>query len=214
MNFSKDIIVDQAVELVREKGWGALSARSLAARIGCSVIPIYSTVGSMDAVKGAVVDACVGLAMRRGEHPYTDCRYVNHGVGFITLARDEANLFLALIRHGVSYGGFDRYHSFLRELAHADPRFAELTESQVDILFERHWVYTFGLAVSFFFSVVTMQSNREIIEHLVSAGSVLIYGVLSGLSNCGSDESVVIWEDLFKKIGVSIPSVGRIKILE
>ncbi len=214
MNFSKDIIVDQAVELVREKGWSALSARSLAARIGCSVMPIYSAVGSMDAVKREVVDACVELAMRRGEQSYTDCRYVNHGVGFITFARDEANLFLALIRHGVSYGGFDRYHSFLRDLAHADPRFAELTECQVDTLFERHWVYTFGLAVSFIFSVVTMQSTREIIEHLVSAGSVLIYGVLSGLSNYGSDGSIAVWEELFKKIGVSIPQVGRIEILE
>jgi hypothetical protein len=43
---------------------------------------------------------------------------------------------------------------------------------------------------------------------------VLIYGVLSGLSNYGSDGSIAVWEELFKKIGVSIPQVGRIEILE
>lgn len=46
--YSKDLILDKAIEMARNVGFQKLSMRDLAAYIGCSVMPIYSNFDSRE----------------------------------------------------------------------------------------------------------------------------------------------------------------------
>ena len=45
---SKDEIIDAAVEVLRDGGFSAVNARSVARKLGCSTQPIYFSFQSMD----------------------------------------------------------------------------------------------------------------------------------------------------------------------
>ena len=67
----KDVL-DAALAIVRERGEGALSARTVAERAGCSVQPIYSQFGDMRQLVCALYDharAWVAAGDRGSEQP-------------------------------------------------------------------------------------------------------------------------------------------------
>lgn len=53
--FNKESIVEAAYELAKEKGLSAITARSVANRLGCSVAPIYVNFATIDDLTKAVV---------------------------------------------------------------------------------------------------------------------------------------------------------------
>ena len=53
---SKDEIIDAAVEVLRDGGFSAVNARSVARKLGCSTPPIYFSFQSMDELKAALCD--------------------------------------------------------------------------------------------------------------------------------------------------------------
>ena len=49
--FTKEEILKSALDIIREKGMSALTARSLAAKLGCSVKPIFGLFRNMEEVQ-------------------------------------------------------------------------------------------------------------------------------------------------------------------
>lgn len=68
--FTKEEILDAAVEIVKAYGADALTARSLAARLGSSARPIFTVYPNMDELRADVI--------RRAKAVYS--RYVNRGL--------------------------------------------------------------------------------------------------------------------------------------
>ena len=62
---SRDAIVDAAVEVLREGGFSAVNARSVAKKLGCSTQPIYSSFQNMDELKAALRARAIGLHTQR-----------------------------------------------------------------------------------------------------------------------------------------------------
>lgn len=90
-------ILDTAWMIVREEGYESINARSIAARIGCSVQPIYSYYKNMDELK----DALYAKAMEYyNEYIYkrVDAERCLESMGEanIQFARGEINLFRML----------------------------------------------------------------------------------------------------------------------
>ncbi len=54
-----DDVVDAAIAILREDGLGAVSMRSVAARLGVSPFPLYSRVGSKEGLLDAIADRLV-----------------------------------------------------------------------------------------------------------------------------------------------------------
>ena len=52
--FTSEAILEAAYSLTREKGWAAVSARSIAKKLGSSTMPIYSTLKSMEEIERMV----------------------------------------------------------------------------------------------------------------------------------------------------------------
>ena len=57
--FTKEEIVQAALELVSEKGMEALTARDLGARLGSSARPVFTVFQSMEEVQRQVRDAAM-----------------------------------------------------------------------------------------------------------------------------------------------------------
>ena len=99
IKFTKDDVVRCAVDIVREQGAGSLSARNIAAALGCSPQPIFSCFDSMDGVREAVIKAAgeiyanyIDQELARGKYPPYKCS----GMAYIRLAREERELFRLL----------------------------------------------------------------------------------------------------------------------
>ena len=97
--FTKEEITDAAVRVVRKKGSSALTARSLAAELGCSVKPIFGAFKNMDEVRSEVIKASekiyrdrLAQAEKDGKNP----PYKSAGLAYIKFAKEEKELFKLL----------------------------------------------------------------------------------------------------------------------
>jgi AcrR family transcriptional regulator len=107
VEMTKDKILKEALELVREQGIDVLTARNLAQRLNCSTQPIYSVCGGMEQLKNAVYTMAVEFTISYMKN-YTDEKNspaLNLGIGFLHLARNEKQLFKTVYLSG--YKMFD-----------------------------------------------------------------------------------------------------------
>lgn len=88
-------MTEAALQIVREEGSSALTARALAARLGCSVKPVFSLFKNMEEVQQAVLGAAHDLYqgyleedMAGGKYP----PYKASGMAYIRFAKEEKEL--------------------------------------------------------------------------------------------------------------------------
>lgn len=97
--FTKDEIIDAALCVIRESGGSALTARALAAKLGCSVKPIFGLFKNMDEVQQEVIKAAARLYQKKMVQEISEKRYPPYkavGISYIRFAKDEKNLFKLL----------------------------------------------------------------------------------------------------------------------
>lgn len=96
MKFTSEEIIAAALSLVREQGEGALNARALAGRLGCSTQPIFCNYATMEELRDAVLQAAytyyhhaLQAEMAKGRYP----AYKASGMLYISFAVNEPHLF-------------------------------------------------------------------------------------------------------------------------
>ena len=94
VRFTREEIIRAALDITRESGPEALTARSLAARLDCSAKPIFGLFRSMDEVQQEVLKAgyqfygeAIARAMESGEYP----PYKASGMAYIDFARRRSS---------------------------------------------------------------------------------------------------------------------------
>lgn len=97
--FTREEIIQAALDLTAEKGVGALTARSLAQRLGSSAKPIFGLFANMEEVQQEVVKAAnlryqeyLRQDMSAGRYP----PYKASGMAYIRFAREQKELFKLL----------------------------------------------------------------------------------------------------------------------
>lgn len=148
IRFTKEDIIEAALELVRREGEGAINARAIAAQLGCSTQPLFREYSSMDDIRRDVF----GRAWEKyGEYikrisAAADRTYKGTGMAYIKFAMDEPELFRMIFmcdRRGTDPGQDPTIDYVLESLMSA----AEFTRDEA-IRFHRHmWIYVHGLAV-------------------------------------------------------------------
>ena len=105
VKFTREEIIRAALDIVRETGPEGLTARSLAARLGCSVKPIFGLFRSMEEVQQEVLAAgyrlygqTIAQAMEAGKYP----PYKASGMAYIAFAQQEKPLFRLLFMRDLS----------------------------------------------------------------------------------------------------------------
>lgn len=93
---TKEMVVDAAFQLAREGGMERVLVKDIAARLGCSVQPIYSYCRNMDGLRRDVA-ARVSAFVRECLAPGGG--FQSTGRAYVRLAREEPELFKIFILH-------------------------------------------------------------------------------------------------------------------
>lgn len=102
---SKETVIDAAVDVLREDGFSAINARSVAKKLGCSTQPIYHSFRNMEELKTALTERAIQMHTQRvreslRSHEGNDSRYSSYGMGFVKFAAEEKQFFRWLYLEG------------------------------------------------------------------------------------------------------------------
>ena len=108
---SKDDIIDAAIDVLRDDGFSAINARSVAKKLGCSTQPIYFSFKNMEELKSALTERAIEMHTKRvrdslRSHEGNDSRYSSYGMGFVKFAAEEKQLFRWLYLEGKQLGPY------------------------------------------------------------------------------------------------------------
>ena len=149
--FTREQIVSSALELVREQGMEALTARGLGEKLGASSKPIFSWFRSMEQVQAAVMEAAdqvyqtyLKSGMQEGKYP----PFKAAGMAYIRFAKEEKQLFQLLFMRDRSHEPHQEKEgaevaALMTELVQKN---AGLNEQSARMLYLENWIYVHGIA--------------------------------------------------------------------
>ena len=149
---TKEDIINAAFELVRSDSAGALSARAVAAKLGCSTQPVFSNFPGMRELYEAVIAKAWGLYaertsadMRSGRYP----PYKASGMAYIAFAVDEPELFkLLFMRDRIADGDADR-NTVVDGVIAAIMSALGISRALAERFHNEMWIFVHGLAVMY-----------------------------------------------------------------
>lgn len=154
---TKEMVVNTAFEIARNKGMDQVMVKNIADKIGCSVQPIYSYCKNMDGLRQNVIEQVNCFIQEYiAAHINKDDLFRSTGRSYIQLAQEEPHLFKIFILHQ------RRGISSLNDLyqAETNPRTAEVIANNLHINAEQAkqlhlnmLIYTIGIGT--IFSVTT-----------------------------------------------------------
>lgn len=93
---SREMLIEAGLNVLRKKGFEAVSARNVAKEAGCSTQPVYQYFGNMDKLKAALKEAASQLYIDSVQS-YLDSGeyfpYASYGMGYVKFAEVEKRLF-------------------------------------------------------------------------------------------------------------------------
>lgn len=152
--YTREEIVQIALDLVSEKGIGALNARNLGAALGTSTRPVFTAFKNMNELTEEVKIA----AMHRfDEYAKNDPEtgvpaFKNVGMQMILFATEQPKLFQLLYmtenEQSVSFDNiFDKLGGTSQKCLEFIMRDYGLTMEESKLLFRSVWMFTFGIGV-------------------------------------------------------------------
>ena len=149
--FTREEIIDAALDMVSEKGMAGLTSRDLGAKLGSSARPIFTVFKNMEEVQQEVLRA----AMKKFESHareamcYTPA-FKQLGMQMILFAMEEPRLYRLLFMEGNGEAkNFEQVFDELGETAvvcmEAIQRDYGLDAEGAKALFEHVWIFTFGI---------------------------------------------------------------------
>ena len=149
VKFTKDEMVAEAVQVVRNGGIDRLTAKSLAAQLGTSTQPIFTCFATMDAVKAEVTAAAERIYDGYAAKGLADPRpFFGFGMQYIQFARTEPQLYRLLFLNPDGPDG-GAMAAMTHSLALVRPSMMEIyriTAAEADRYFRDLWLVVHGLA--------------------------------------------------------------------
>ncbi|MBL1230772.1 TetR/AcrR family transcriptional regulator [Enterococcus sp. BWB1-3] len=146
---TKDQILNAAYDVVATEGFSKLTARNIAAKMKCSTQPIYLEFENMDDLKEALFDKIHSyLSTEVFPEKHTGNTIIDLALNYIHFAKKESKLYRALYLE--EYGGGQRMQEFsynyFSSAVKKDPKYAELTDKQINSLHMGTWIVATGVA--------------------------------------------------------------------
>ena len=148
--FTKDIIIDAALNVLRRNGGGTVAARQIAAELGCSTQPVFSCYPNMDELNADLelkVHQLYDSYITRGLEQESAFKGV--GMSYLAFARDEPQLFKLLF--------MDSGHRTFSTALEIDENRERILNSVIQaygldrqcaqVLYLETWIFTHGVAV-------------------------------------------------------------------
>lgn len=149
--FTREEIIQAALDIVSQKGMEGLTARELGEKLGSSARPIFTVFRNMEELQGEIRDA----AMKRFEEFETESFqqmpvFKQIGMKMVLFGSQEPKLYqLLFMSEDQSRTEFDDIFGKLGSTADLCIRAVQedydLDPEQARVLFENVWIYTFGI---------------------------------------------------------------------
>jgi AcrR family transcriptional regulator len=205
VEFTREKILENAFILLREEGPQGITARNVAERMGGSTQPIYRNFASKAELEKAVAERAKEYAVDRIlEYSAVEAEpFFGIGMGYLTFAREEPELFRHLFLSGRYKLDFVRMEYPLNKLLQrmkGDRYLSGLPEERLRRLLTDMWIYTHGLS-----SIVQSLPDSYDIEEFLRKRLLETGGTLIGWEHI----SVHAPETVAKHFGpVFIPTIG------
>lgn len=146
--------MDAAFQLLRRRGFVAVSARAVAEELGTSTMPIYSSFRSMDRLVKQLRERALDVLVDYQAAPLTPDVMFNLALGYVRFAREERHLFrFYFVEQGEALSSEEqermRARVFRRlglEHAPVSPLSA-LPQATRDAIAFKTWIFVHGVAV-------------------------------------------------------------------
>ncbi len=147
--FTREEVIDRALDVVRKEGMKGLTARTLGRALGVSSCPIFTLFSGMEEVfeemlarAHALYEQKLRETVESGEYP----AYKGSGMGYILFAKEEKELFKLLFMRDRSRERITDGKEELRPILTALQTNLGLTEEQAYLFHLEMWVYVHGIA--------------------------------------------------------------------
>lgn len=149
LKITKDAITNAALSITKESGVSGLTARTLAAKLGCSFKPIFGLFKNMEEVQQEVLrsanDLCQSYLvedMKSGKYP----PYKASGMAYIRFSKEEKELFKLLFMRNRTYENIDDDKDGLKPLLNLIQQKSGLNEASGYLFHLEMWIYVHGIA--------------------------------------------------------------------
>lgn len=147
--FTKEQVLNAAIELTREKGFSAVSARSLGERLGTTSRPIFSHFENMADVQKGILEAANRLYQTFREKEIASGKYVPYkasGMAYIRFAKEEKELFKLLFMRDHSEEQTKENPEEMEALTGLIAKQVRIDPESAKIFYLEMWAYTHGIA--------------------------------------------------------------------
>jgi AcrR family transcriptional regulator len=183
-SFTRDMFIDAAFKIVRDRGRDKLSARSIAKELNCSTMPIYSYLKSMKKLNEELGKRAIELLLNYQTPSRTGNAFLDMGLGYVLFAKREKNLFRFLFAGSYRRGEQGNAGRTLKDFAFGNlvpkmkggARLEGLDEKQLERILTKMWVFTHGLASLINNNAFGSNDEDYITETLKETGLFIIQG--------------------------------------
>ncbi len=147
--FTKEEIVQAAMDIVRERGWKGLTARTLAGALKTSACPIFTLFNGMEEVQAEVLAAAntryqayLAEDMQSGDYP----PYKASGMAYIRFAKEEKNLFRLLFMRNRDGEKIEENREEIRPLLRLIQKNLNIHEDEAYLFHLEMWIFVHGIA--------------------------------------------------------------------
>lgn len=172
VKITKDMILEAAFDIVREKGLEEVSNRSIAKRLECSIRPIYYQFNNSDELKKELYNKIEKYFYKYimdnmiDNIPY----YRQVGVNYIKFAREEKNFFKILFMSKSDYlpeGFVSKSEDDFKEISKLIKMSTKLNDDDIKSFHIKMWMFTHGIAT--LLATDTVLLTEEQISNLLSS---------------------------------------------
>lgn len=186
--FTKDEIINAALNVTRNNGISGLTARALAAELGCSVKPIFGLFKNMEEVQQEVLTASNLLYqnylredMAEGKYP----PYKASGMAYIRFAKEERELFKLLFMRDRSNEKIKENKEEIKPLMQLIQQNLGISEDEAYLFHLEMWLYVHGIATMIATSYLDW--DDEFISGVITDAYMgLKYRYTEGKNNAGN----------------------------
>lgn len=147
--FTKEEILNAALDLTRKKGFNSVTARALGTQLGSSSRPVFSYFKNMADLKEGLIGAAdkvfqgyLEADMASGKYP----PYKASGMAYIRFAREEGELFKLLFMRDRHSENTEANSDDIRPLIEVICKNLGISEEKARLFHLEMWVYVHGIA--------------------------------------------------------------------